>query len=65
VEIFRDAEGENIFFQQLIYLEIFLAVPTVLTAVHEDVELPGVGVEVAVHGHHPLLHAGGCCMQHK
>ena len=30
----------------------------VLAAVHEDVELPGVGVEVAVHGHHPLLQTG-------
>ena len=27
----------------------------ILTAVHEDVELPGVGMEVAVHGHHTLL----------
>ena len=35
--------------------EVLLAVLPVLAAVHEDVELPGVRVQVAVEGHAALL----------
>ena len=37
-------------------LQISVAVPPVLTAVHENIELPGVGVEVAVHSNGALFH---------
>ena len=39
-----------------LFFEILFAVSPVLTAVDEDVELPGVGVEIAVKHDPALLH---------
>ena len=42
--------------REYLLLEILVTVSPVLTAIHEDIELPGVGVEVTIHTDGALLH---------